>query len=304
MKHIVSISLGSSKRDHSVETEILGQTVKIERIGMDGDLRKARQVLAGLDGKVDAIGLGGLDVYIYSRNGRYALREGLELLHILKKTPAADGSGLKNTLEREIMAQIKTDSRFPLKDKNVLMVCAMDRFGMAESFVNAGSNVVFGDIIFALGKDQPLLTLEELADYADKVVPELSKLPLAFIYPMGSKQDAPPEEKFSNYYRDADYIAGDFHFIRKHMPAKLPGKVLITNTVTSENLEDLRERGVYAVITTTPDFSGRSFGTNVLDALFVALLEKPWEEITQQDYLELIKRLELKPRIEILNSFA
>ena len=40
MKRIVSISIGSSSRDHRVETEILGEQFQIERIGTDGDIKK------------------------------------------------------------------------------------------------------------------------------------------------------------------------------------------------------------------------------------------------------------------------
>ena len=35
MKRAVSISLGSSKRDKSIEVELLGEQVRIERIGTD-----------------------------------------------------------------------------------------------------------------------------------------------------------------------------------------------------------------------------------------------------------------------------
>ena len=300
MKHIVSVSLGSSSRDHKVETTFLNENFIIERRGVDGDIRKAKSILQELDGTVDAIGLGGLDVYLSSRKGRYALKEGLELLNILKKTPAVDGSGLKNTLEPEILEYIKNDSRFPLKDKNVLMVCAMDRLGLAEAFTSAGCNMMFGDIMFALGKNQPIHSLDELGEFADKVIPEISKLPLAFIYPMGKKQMAAPENKYPEHYEWADYIAGDFHFIRKHLPPKIDGKIIITNTVTDEDIEDLKQRGTAYVITTTPELKGRSFGTNVLEAVLISIMKKPWEEITQQEYLDLIRKLELKPRIEEL----
>ncbi len=40
MKHVVSISLGSSKRDHRVEQKFLGERVLIERRGTNGDLKK------------------------------------------------------------------------------------------------------------------------------------------------------------------------------------------------------------------------------------------------------------------------
>ena len=45
MKHAVSISLGSSKRDKTVEVELLGEQVRIERIGTDGDLEKIQSLV-------------------------------------------------------------------------------------------------------------------------------------------------------------------------------------------------------------------------------------------------------------------
>ena len=65
MPEIVSVSLGSSKRDHSVEIEMLGQSFKVSRRGVDGDFVKAESLLKELDGEVDAIGLGGIDIYLY-----------------------------------------------------------------------------------------------------------------------------------------------------------------------------------------------------------------------------------------------
>jgi len=41
VKHVVSISIGSSKRDHRAEIEILGEEFLIERIGTDGDMDAA-----------------------------------------------------------------------------------------------------------------------------------------------------------------------------------------------------------------------------------------------------------------------
>lgn len=301
MKRIVSVSLGSSKRDHKVEAELLGEKFEISRTGTDGDFRKAIEVLSELDGKVDAIGLGGIDVYLHSKNNRYALRDGLRLMEAVKKTPVVDGSGLKNTLEREVVKYLRDKGPFSLKGKKVLMVSGMDRFGMAESLTQAGCRMVYGDLIFALDKDQPITTLEELEVYADKLLPDICKLPISFIYPTGKKQEAAPEPKYSRYYDEADIIAGDFHFIRKYLPPRMGGKVILTNTVTKDDIEDLRKRGVSWLVTTTPEFQGRSFGTNVLEAALLAILGKKWEEVMPEDYLKLIKQLDLKPRIEKLN---
>ena len=75
MKRVVSVSLGSSKRDKRVEAEFLGERFVIERVGVDGDKDRFRQLIGELDGKVDALGLGGIDMYIVSAGRRYAFRD-------------------------------------------------------------------------------------------------------------------------------------------------------------------------------------------------------------------------------------
>ena len=91
-KHVVSISLGSSKRDAHAMLELGGQKISIERRGTDGDFDKARQLLERWDGKADAIGLGGTDLYVYAGKKRYTFRESAHLIANVKKTPVLDGT--------------------------------------------------------------------------------------------------------------------------------------------------------------------------------------------------------------------
>jgi len=272
VKKVVSVSLGSASRDHRVQVDLLGERFDIARIGTDGSLDKAIAALRALDGTVDALGLGGIDVYLYAGTDRYALRDGLRLLEAVKTTPVVDGSGLKNTLERGAVAFIVERLGIPLRGTRVLMVSALDRFGMAQALVQAGADVVFGDFIFALDLDRPVRGLDEFEEMARKYLPDACKLPFQFFYPTGKKQDRAPQPKYPEYYEDAEIIAGDYHFMRQFMPERLDGKTILTNTVTAGDVDFLRARGVARLITTTPDFGGRSFGTNVLEAALVALL--------------------------------
>ena len=297
MKTVVSVSLGSPSRDHRAEVELLGERVNVSRVGVDGKLDKAIAMIERLDGTVDAIGLGGIDVYLYAGNDRYAFRDGLKLLHAAKKTPVVDGSGLKNTLERNAVFFAQDQLGIDLRGRRVLMVSALDRFGMAQALVKAGADVIFGDFIFALDLDRPVRGLDEFEEMARKYLPDAMKLPFQFFYPTGKKQDRPPQPKYPEYYEDAEIIAGDYHFMRQFMPERLDGKTILTNTVTADDVDFLRERGIARLITTTPDFGGRSFGTNVVEAALVALLGKRWEDVTQDDYNRLLRDLDLKPRV-------
>ena len=302
MKTVVSVSLGSSSRDHRAQVELLGESFDISRIGMDGSIDRAIAKLRELDGHVDAIGLGGIDVYLYAGKKRYALRDGLRLLAAVKTTPAVDGSGLKNTLEREAVRFVRDELGIKLAGTRVLMVSALDRFGMAQALVDAGADVLFGDFIFALDLDKPVRGLAEFEALAEKYLPDACKLPFQFFYPTGKKQDRPPQPKYPQYYEEAHLIAGDFHFMRQFMPARLDGKIVLTNTVTQSDIDDLAARGVARLVTTTPDFGGRSFGTNVVEAALVALLGKRWDEVGADDYARLLAQLRLHPRVLELNA--
>ena len=99
MKKVVSVSLGSSKRDHRVKVELLGEQFEIARVGTDGDFNRAMDIIDNLDGQVSGIGLGGIDIYLYVGGKRYEINDGIKFMQCAKTTPVVHGSGLKNTLE-------------------------------------------------------------------------------------------------------------------------------------------------------------------------------------------------------------
>lgn len=305
MKRVVSVSLGSSRRDHKVIIDLLGEKLDISRVGVDGDFDRALRLLGELDGQVDAIGLGGIDVYLFVRQKRYAIQDGLKLMEAVKVTPVVDGSGLKNTLEREVVKILARETDLLKKGARVMMVSSVDRFGMAEALAEVGCDMTFGDLVFTAGIPYAINTMEELEEIANKLLPEITKMPFHLIYPTGKKQESQDEakvKKFAHYYHNADIIAGDFHLIRRFMPAGMSGQTIFTNTTTSSDIAFLKEKGVGTLVTTTPEYGGRSFGTNVMEAALVAILNKELGQVTEQDYLELLRRLDFRPRIVKLGA--
>ncbi|KYZ78286.1 quinate 5-dehydrogenase [Anaerosporomusa subterranea] len=299
MKRVVSISLGSSKRDHCVEQDFNGQLIRIERMGTDGNIEKAIDLIRALDGKVDAFGLGGTDLYIYAGGRRYTFRESLKIVSAAKLSPIVDGSGVKNTLERAVVSHLAGNHQVMMKDRRVLLVCAVDRFGLAESLVKAGCQVTCGDLMFGLGVPIPIRSLAGLQRLAKVVAPVITKLPVRLFYPTGEKQTR-TAPKFSRYFHEAEIIAGDFHFIRRYMPPELPGKIVITNTVTADDVAMLQKSGIHMLVTTTPEMGGRSFGTNVLEGILVALSGKRPENMCKDEYSQIMQSIGIKPRVSVL----
>ncbi|MDW7651862.1 MAG: quinate 5-dehydrogenase [Bacillota bacterium] len=300
MKRVVSISLGSSKRNHAVEVEMAGEMCRVERIGTDGDIKKMIAMITELDGNVEAFGLGGMDLYVYAGNQRYTFREAKVVVRAAKITPIVDGSGLKNTLERKVVRYLQNDTDILNGNPHVLMMSGADRFGMAEAMEEAGCRLTCGDLIFSIGLPLPLRSLKSLERVARVLAPLITQLPLSMVYPTGKKQEE-NKPKAQHLFAEADIIAGDFHFIRRYMPMDMNGKIIITNTTTVDDVALLKSRGVKTLVTTTPELNGRSFGTNVMEGLLVALSGKS-RELKPDEYEGLLSQVNFVPRITQLNE--
>ncbi|MDQ7848914.1 MAG: quinate 5-dehydrogenase [Armatimonadota bacterium] len=297
--HVVSLSLGSPTRDHRVRLTLLGREVLVERVGVES-LAAYRRRLLELDGKVDAIGIGGANLALSAGSRTYPIRDVVRLVQGIR-TPVVDGSGLKRLLEKQIILEIlPRDYGVDFRGKRVLLVSSVDRYGMAEAFTQAGADVRFGDFMFALGLPISMRGLTTVKVLAAILLPVLTRLPFTWLYPTGDKQEV-ITPRFGKAYAWAEVLAGDFHFIRRYMPEDLRGKIIITNTLTVQDVEELRRRGVRMIVTPSPNLEGRSLATNAVQAMLVALAGRRPEELTPQDYLELLDRIGFRPRVELLN---
>jgi hypothetical protein len=299
MKRAVSISIGSSKRDKTVEIDLLGQRVRLERIGTDGDMEKAAQLYKELDGVVDAFGVGGADLGVMVDKRWYPLYSVRPMVRFVKKTPIVDGTGMKTTLEYQIAFFIAKAIGDYVREKRALLTAGSDRWGMTKSFLDNGYECVFGDLMFALGIPIALRTERSVKMLASILMPIAGRLPFKWIYPTGEKQEV-RTPKWANYYNWASVIAGDVHYVKRYMPDRLDGKVIATNTTTPEDVELFRKAGVKYLVTSTPVLEGRSFGTNVMEAALVAVSGKG-RPLTHEELNGLLNQLGMEPQLQQLN---
>jgi hypothetical protein len=299
MKHAVSISIGSSKRNKAVEVELLGEMVRIERIGTDGSMEKAAQLYRELDGKVDAFGVGGTDLGLTVGTKYYPLYSMQPMIRYIKQTPFVDGAGLKNTLENRIAPFLEAKIGDYIKEKKVLITSGTDRWGMTMSFVNCGYEYIFGDLMFALGIPIALRSITAVKRLAAIMMPIAGRLPFEWIYPTGEKQES-RIPKWEKYYQWATVLAGDCHYIKRFMPDRMDGKVVATNTTTPEDVELFRQVGIKYLVTSTPVLEGRSFGTNMMEAALIAAAGKG-RKLTHAELSQMLDQIGFEPQLQELN---
>jgi len=272
MKRAVSISIGSSQRDKAVEIELLGEQVQIERIGTDGDMEKAAMLYKELDGKVDAFGVGGADLGVMVADKWYPLYSVQPMVRYVNQTPIVDGAGLKNTLENQVAPFMESQIKSYLDEvgRKALITLGVDRWGMSKSFLDGGY----------------------------ECMPIVGRVPFEWVYPTGEKQES-RDPKWEEYYQWATVIAGDCHYIKRHMPHRLEGKVIVTNTTTSDDVKLFKEAGCKYLVTSTPVLEGRSFGTNMMEAALIAASGKG-RKLTKQELNQLLDQLGFEPQLQEL----
>ena len=298
MKKAVSISLGSSARDKSVIVDFKGEQIQVERIGTDGDIEKARKLYLDLDGKVDAFGVGGVDLYLRLEGREYPLRAALKLVSGVARTPLVDGRGLKHTLERRVFELAGVALNGIPHFQQAFVPVAIDRLGLAQAVAEVSDRIILGDLMVALGIPIPIQGIPTFKRVARILLPFVSYFPMSMLFYGSGGSERDP--KYLKFWEQSDLLAGDFLFMRKYVADDLTGKTVITNTTTEENIEFLRERGVKMVITTTPRYEGRSFGTNMMEAALTAYAAKG-RPLTDNELNSLIDDLDLRPTVTQLN---
>ncbi len=290
----ISVSLGSSKTNLSGTIRILGKDVAFRRIGCNGDKNLAGQSIRRLSPYCQAIGLGGIDLFLYAGGNEYKIRDAQKLAD-LSSAPVVDGSGIKNTWELRVIENLYATNF--LTGKKVLMVNAVDRPGMAKAFARHADSVIYGDVMYGLGVPIPIYSLKTMERIAKILLPIVTKCPIEWFYPTGEAQNTSRRE--CQFAQKADVIAGDFHYIKQNLPDDLQGKVIITNTVRKSQVEELKAKGLKTLITTTPVINGQSFGTNLLEACIVATYGK---KPMRKEMISILLDLDLTPGIFHLNS--
>ncbi len=299
MKHVLSISLGSRSRDYRIEVELLGERLLIERIGVDGDPAEAARLYQEYDGRVDCFGIGGATLSISAGRASYDLSHVHRLMQVVRQTPYVDGAGFRDVIERQMAQTIESEIAEGVSPRTVMVTCAADRLAMTLSFAEMGYELILGDLAFALGLPVALHSMASLQRLMGVLGPVFRHLPMRWLYPTGEKEDH-IEPRFPAWFARAGVVAGDCNYIRRHMPEDMAGKIIATNTTTELDVRLFRERGVRYLVTSTPRLGTRSFGTNVMEAVLVALAGKG-RALEPAEAQEMIALLGWRPNIERLN---
>jgi predicted amino acid dehydrogenase len=297
MKHIVSISLGSSSLDYSFKTRFLGENFTVERQGTDRDAKQAAQLIKEKRADADAIGLGMVREHYTVGTDHFVRPETRKLEKLSSDTPITTGARLREIVQEWTLRSAQMELGNIFSNARVLFLSGTINYRLASILSEFTDNLTFADPVAQFGLPNLLTSLRALELYATGSHPILR---------FESGKDLVPSIapfKFFNHLvlrravKEAHVVVAPYEQLRHYGQDELDGKTVITSTVSDERLQELREKGVRLVLDCSIQPFKHTVGLNVIEAMVMAALDKPADEISHDDYLEIFTDLELKPRL-------
>jgi predicted amino acid dehydrogenase len=180
-------------------------------------------------------------------------------------------------------------------NNKVLFLSGMRNYDMAVALSDYTPNLSFADALFATGAPAMLGSLEQL---------ELFAKGSKWVLQGGSREML--ESSLSGFKRkravtavaDAHVIVGTFAELKAvGNPANLAGKTIITSAVDDERQKFFKLCKVNLVIDVSPKLFDQVVGVNTVEAMILASLGKSPEEVSDDDFTEILDELKIVPRL-------
>lgn len=295
MKKVVSVTMGSSKSDFSFEADFLGEHFKVQILGADGSSKKAWELLRRQQASADAIGLGGVVDPCHVGTTTIVNRTTQGLLNVVTRVPVTTGTTLRRLLQVHAVRHVQRELGHYFNNNLVLFLSGMRNYEIAVALSDYTENLSFADPVFQAGSPLLLGSLTQLELYAK-----------GNEFVAGVKPWRMLEKSFAGLKNlrvaravgNAHVIVGGFDEIKAvGSHTNLNGKTLITSAVDDEQLAYYKQCKVNLVIDVLPKLFERVIGINALEAMILAKLGRPAEEIADEDFEEIIAELRIQPRL-------
>ncbi len=305
MKEIVSISLGASDKNYELSTQFLGTDFHIRRIGTDGNVEQAAELMKAWDQKAHVIGLGDVKFPYAIGSNRLVRRDTETLLEVGKTlhTPITIGTAMRRVAYEWSLRHVnyKLGKGNYFSNARVLFMSGMFSYRLSKVMAEYTPNLIFADPLIEKGLPNLLKSLQELEKYARGLHRFMQWLPLKAVTDRLAPLRGIDNYLFRRAVKEAQVVVipyQDFHkYIQNFFVDELGGKIVVTATAYDDRVQLLKERGVEIIIDTTPKILQQVVAVNVLEAMIMAALDRPLDEITDDDLLEIVSEQRLDPRV-------
>ncbi|MBB5204641.1 putative amino acid dehydrogenase [Inhella inkyongensis] len=295
MKKVVTVTLGSSQQDFEFQTQFLGHKFSVQRLGADDDTTQAWELMRRHQATADAIGLGEIGDHYQVGLRTVVNKETKRLLNVVTRVPATTGATLRRLLQVRAVRHVQHQLGSYFNNNIVLFLSGMRNYDMAVALSDYTQNLNFADALFQTGAPAMLTSLEQLELFAKGMRWAMPGKPRELLE---ASLSGLKKRKVMAEVERAHLIVGTYAELRAVGTAEnLAGKTVITSAVDDERLKFFKQCKVNLVIDVSPKLFDQVVGINVIEAMILAALGKAPEEVSDDDFSEILDELKITPRL-------
>ncbi len=300
---IVNVSLAGSDRDYDQHVTFLDREFHLRRIGTDGDVARAEELVRKWAVDADVIAVTGI------REAHEAgLYDGdLEAVDQVKRAtrmvPVTDGHALRNVLQEWSIRHVQSEMPGYYTNARVVVLGGLNHARTIRILQEYTQNFDYADPLLRMDilrrmDANPLLGLA-----ASIGMWPMRQLPKA----VRSQLKAPGHGVSSSLARraldDAHVIVGTYEEISAFGVGDLRGKSVVTSSISDDRLAELADQDVDMVLDSTPQPFTFTVTSAVLEAMMLAASGSPLGRLTNDDLLDMIVAAGLEPRVLYPHGF-
>jgi predicted amino acid dehydrogenase len=300
---IVNVSLASSERDYDVHVELLDRTFHLRRIGTNGSVSAARQLVRKWADDADVIAVTG------AREARaVGLYDGeLSAVEKVKRAtrlvPVTEGQALADVLQEWAVRHVQTQMPGYWMNARVAVLGGANHSGTIRILREFTENFSFADPLLRMDIPGRVASSAVLGMAADAVTWPVKRLPES----VKEQAKAPARRVSSALTRreldDAHVIVGTFEEMMAFGVGQLRGTTVISSAISDDRLAELAALDVDMVLDTTPQPFEVTVNAAVLEAMMLAASSSPLGRLTNDDLLDMVVAADLEPRMLYPNGW-
>jgi predicted amino acid dehydrogenase len=300
---IANVSLAGSDRDYDENVTLLDRQFHLRRIGTDGRVPQARELVRQWADRADVIAVTGI------REARaIGLYDGdLAAVEKVKKAtrlvPVTDGQALSDVLQEWAVRHVHTVMPGYWTNARVVVLGGSNHSGTIRILHEFTDNFAFADPLLRANLPTRVARSSVLGMAADAVSWPVHRLPES----VKERAKAPARRVSAALTRreveDAHVVVATFEELMAFGVSDLRGKTVVTSAISDERLAALAELDVDMVLDATPQPFDVTINAAVLEAMMLAASSSPLGRLTNDDLLDMVVSAGLEPRLLYPNGW-
>mgnify|MGYP003600877710 FL=1 len=294
---IVNVSLATSEADYDTAITFLEKPFRIVRIGTDGDVDRAEELIKEWADEASVFAITGArdarTTGMLSGDERAALRR---LEAATGDAVTTNGYRLRDVLQEWTVRMVNAEKPGIFGNARTVVLGGSNHRRTARVLKEYTENIRFADAILTYGLPS-MLDFEGLDRFVGVSKWVLDKVPDPIAAPVTAPGRRFNQSMLKKAVSDSDVLVATYDELMMFELQELAGKTLITSSVSQDRLELLQVRGVDLVLDDTPQpFDGVTINSAVLESLMLAATGAEEARLTDDDLLDMITSAELQPR--------